>query len=314
MILILSGADSYRSRKRLTVLIEAFKKKFDPKGYNISRFIGSNADFGSIQSAFSTMSFLGSKRLVVLEDFFTEKTSQNQKRVLEYLHDRDGDAHVIIFYQSGDLPGASSRLSFIKKAKHELFELLEGSALASWITREAGSRGLEFSMEAKRLFQERINGDLWIGTNVLDQLKALAASRKKGTISIDDVKQFTQISFDDNIFHLTDAIGKKQTQVALELLFDQLQSGSHPLYILTMLARQFRLLLQIVLEDGRATAESIGVHPYAFRNALAQSRYFSLEELRKAYKHLQMLDSDFKRGEKDAETAFTQFIVSLSKA
>jgi DNA polymerase-3 subunit delta len=118
---------------------------------------------------------------------------------------------------------------------------------------------------------ERAGADPWLLANVIDQLASYCGTREA---TEKDIREFTQNSFDENIFHFTDALGARDTKRALELLFDQLQSGSHPLYILTMLIRQFRLLLAASLHPT-AGAEEFGAHPFAFRKAKEESRKFS---------------------------------------
>lgn len=313
MIIIVSGEDSFRSRKRIHALIEAFKKKFDPHGYNIVRFDGPSVLFDQVQSAFGTVSFLATKRMMVFENFFNAKTSDKQKQICEYLVERDSDDHIIVFWQSGELPGASSRLKIVKYAKAEEFELLEGSALASWIRTEAAARGLALENKAGSALMERVGSDLWTMSNVLDQLSAFIKGSNQKEASEDVVKQFTTVAYDENIFHLTDALAQKNIRAALELLFDQLESGSHPLYILTMLVRQFRMLVQLAgPEGGHLTAADIGAHPFAVQKARETLQHFSLPEILRAYRELEVIDAKLKTGEKDAETLFSRFVYSVA--
>jgi len=313
MILIVSGEDTYRSRQRLHTLINAFKKKFDPNGYNVSSFSGGHVSFDEVQSAFGTMSFLASKRMLVFEDFFAPKTSEKQKQILGYLSERDNNDHIIVFWQGGDLPGASSRLKFVQAANTESFEQLEGAQLASWISNEAKVRNITLDQSAGRMLMERVAADLWTMSNVLDQLSAYAQAKKVERVTEEMVREFTVTSYDENIFHLTDALAKKNSREALELLYDQLESGSHPLYILTMLVRQFRMLLQLAGPGGESlSAADVGAHPYAVQKARETLHQFTLSEILKAYRMLEEIDRKLKTGEKDAETLFSRFMISVA--
>lgn len=313
MIIIVSGTDTYRSRKRLRTLVDAFKKKFDPNGYNVSRFEGQHVSFDDVQAAFGTMSFLASKRMIVFEDFFSAKTSEKQKQILEYLADRDSDEHIIVFWQGGDLPGASGRLKIMKQVKLEQLQELEEAELVSWLRSEARTRNLQLDMQAGRLLMERVGPDLWSLSNVLDQLASYAQAQKTQDVTDEMVRQFTSVAYDENIFHLTDALAQKNVRVALELLFDQLESGGHPLYILTMLVRQFRMLVQLAGPNGpELSAGDIGAHPYAVQKARETLQYFSLSEILRAYRMLEEMDVKLKTGEKDAETLFSRFIYTVA--
>lgn len=308
MILIVSGEDTYRSRERLQTLISAFKKKFDPNGYNIHTFVGPSLSFDDIQHAVGTVSFLAKKRLVIFEDFFKEKTSEAQKNILSFLTDRNSDEQVVIFYQSGDLPGASRLLGFAKKAKQEKFDALDDRALAAFITKEAKARELTLDRTAHDALISRIGTDLWTMVNVLDQLKAYAGI---DTVRASDVSLFTETVIDENIFHFTDALGAKDVTGAVELLEDQLESGAHPLYVISMLVRQFRLLFQV--RGGSDNLRALKMHPYVLQKTISQSKKFSDAEIARALSLLHELDMDVKGGmSKDPHTALTRFVVQVT--
>ena len=308
MILIVSGEDTYRSRQRMTTLVTAFKKKFDPNGYNIHSFSGPSVSFDDVQHAVSTVSFLAKKRLVAFEDFFKEKSSEAQKRILNFLTERDSEEQIILFYQSGGLPGASNALGFVKKAKKELFDLLDERELLAFILKEAKTRGVALDRTAQDALVTRIGPDLWTMTNVLDQLKAYAG---KETVRASDVMLFTETVVDENIFHFTDALGAKDSTHAIELLEDQFESGAHPLYLVTMLVRQFRLLFQV---RGSSDLRSLKMHPYVLQKTVAQSRQFSDAEIARALSLLHELDRDVKGlMSKDPQTALTHFVVQVTR-
>lgn len=291
----------------MTTLVAAFKQKFDPSGYNIHSFSGSSVSFDDVQHAASTVSFLAKKRLVIFEDFFKEKSSEAQKKILAFLTDRDSEDQVILFYQSGAIPGASNSLGFVKKAKKELFDLLDEHALVAFISKEAKARGMDLDRTAQDALVTRIGPDLWTLTNVLSQLKAYCGSE---TIRASDVMLFTETVVDENIFHFTDALGAKKSTEAIELLEDQLESGAHPLYLVTMLVRQFRLLFQV---RGTTDPGALKMHPYVLQKTIAQSKHFSDAEIAKALALLHELDMNVKGSmSKDPHTALVRFVTQVT--
>lgn len=296
----------------MRVLVDAFKKKYDPSGFNISFFYGPRPSFQDVQSAFGAMSFLGTKRCIIFEDFFLPKTTELQKQILDFLIERDAESHVTIFWHRDDLPGASSRLGVVKHATHETFDLLEGAELTAWIQKEARRKDLRLAFDVVSELKERIGSDLWQMSNVMDQLAMFKAN--DGAVTKDDVGLFSDAKLNDNIFHLTDALGRRQSHVALELLFDQLRSGSHPLYLLTMLLRHFRILLQVAESPDATSAHALGVHPYVLQKSKEQLQYFSYRELAHLFEMLQSIETELKLGAKDAETLFTRFILQVAKA
>lgn len=307
MTILLSGEDTYRSRKRLLQLIAAFKKKFDAGGHNIARFSGSSLTLQVLQGALGTQSLLSKKKMVIIEGLCGAKLTDSTKDVLGYVQTHASDDCIVVLYEQVALPKTTMKHKAFAKATCESFELLEGAALTRHLSQEAKEKGVVLDSAASRALVERIGSDTWMLATTLDQLRAFAKGK---TVSESDVAAFTETAFDENIFHFTDALGRKDAQTSLQLMYDQLQLGSHPLYILTMLVRQFRLLL-LVSEGG----ESLGsVHPYVLQKSQTQARMFTPALLQEAFAELITMDAELKNGFQDAETLLTRFIVRIATA
>jgi DNA polymerase-3 subunit delta len=109
---------------------------------------------------------------------------------------------------------------------------------------------------------------------------------------------------EQSIFELADAMGKRDTSSALGLLHDQLTHNAEPLYLLAMIARQFRLLLQVRDLAARGLnpddiRTQLGLHPFVVRKVLEQSRNFSMDRLDAIYRRLLETDIAMKTGHGD---------------
>ena len=107
--------------------------------------------------------------------------------------------------------------------------------------------------------------------------------------------------FDDNIFNLVDAVGIKNKKLSLQLLQDQLASGAHEMYILSMLIRQYRLLLCVKeMVQSQKTKKEIsfflGIHPFVAQKMIQQSQNYSLDQLKMIYRLLTSIDIQLKKG------------------
>jgi len=90
-----------------------------------------------------------------------------------------------------------------------------------------------------------------------------------------------------------------------------------PLKILSMIARQFRILLMVfdLNERGcpaREIPERLGIHPFAAQKAAAQSRNFSKPLLTGALAALSELDVGVKTGKIEFYPAMETFLLTLS--
>ena len=73
--------------------------------------------------------------------------------------------------------------------------------------------------------------------------------------------------FDENIFALTDAVGSRNKAMAMKLLEEQLAADVSDIYLLSMIIRQFKILIQIGQAmdsgmDSRSIAGALKMHSF----------------------------------------------------
>jgi len=122
---------------------------------------------------------------------------------------------------------------------------------------------------------------------------------KERMIKKEDVLLLVKSKIDTNIFKTIDALAEKNKKQALALMYQHLEKGESPLYILSMIKYQFKNLL-IVKEqetlDKVPTDKLEDMHPFVFRKAKYQSRRFTLEQLKKFYHKIFKIDLAIKQG------------------
>lgn len=154
---------------------------------------------------------------------------------------------------------------------------------------------------------------MWILSSEIDKLIAL----KRGSeITVEDVKNSNLSKIDDNIFNLTDAVGNKDIKQALKLLHDNMEEGANEIYLLTMIVRQFRILLQIKkASEGnkRVIAKELGLHPFVVQKAMGQVGKYTLERLKEIYKKLLETDIALKTGGGESRVLLEQMVVEIGQ-
>lgn len=93
--------------------------------------------------------------------------------------------------------------------------------------------------------------DLRRSVSELEKLIAFTGDRP--LIGQDDVEEAVGLTREDEIFALTNALGEKNQQAALDALKNILDQGVHHLMVLTMITREIRLLLQarLLVDSGK---------------------------------------------------------------
>ena len=127
----------------------------------------------------------------------------------------------------------------------------------------------------------------------------------------------TSEHIEGQIFKMTDAIGGKKQKEALRLYYDLLATRQAPAMILSMIIRQFNILLILKLLsaqhlDNKVLAAEAGVPPFTLKNYLAQAKGFSVSELKQAVEYGTDLEERFKTGRIDEQLACELLIIKYS--
>ncbi|KKS39526.1 MAG: polymerase III, delta subunit protein [Candidatus Kuenenbacteria bacterium GW2011_GWA2_42_15] len=323
MIIFLYGPDTFRSKEKLKMFKEKFVREVDKSGLNLIDLDAEKMTITDLNKAVATQSFLAKKRMAVLRNIFKQRKAL-QTEVLELLKAskyREGkDDNILIFWDE-EPDKRSALFKYLAGSKFkEGFEILKNSELSGWIVKTTMARGGRISKANADFLASKSGGDLWALSGEIDKLLAVNFGQE---ISKESLEQSTLVKIEDNIFNLTDAIGNRNTRLALKLLHDNLEAGANGIYLLTMIVRQFRILVQVkaALAEGpantaggqdnyRGIATGLGLHPFVVQKAMAQAMKYSMEQLRTIYKKLLEIDLKLKSGG-DGETLLEMFAVEV---
>ena len=119
------------------------------------------------------------------------------------------------------------------------------------------------------------------------------------------------------VFDLVDALGRRDGRTASQTLHHLLDAGEHPLGLMGMIARQFRLLIQVkeLKEEGatpRDIAKALKLHPFPAGKLHNQATHFTAGQLEAVYRHLLDTDLAIKTGEIEADVALDLLVAGLA--
>ena len=327
MIIFIYGPDSYRSRAKLIELKEKFIKEVDPRAQSLNVIDGLSATIKEISEKINTGSLFVKKRMVIIEDIFENKKEKVFEELESFLKHKQesskSDDDDIIIFKDGDLNNPNTKLKkeakklfvFLSSQKYvQEFKNLSGGQLVSFTQEEFKKLNRSIETSALKLLLEKTGDDLWRLSSEIHKLAMMI--KEKGTVKIEDIKNEVSGSFDEHIFNLTDAISARQQKVALRLLEEQYLAGLSEDYVLTMLIRQFKIMLQVksaLLENQSPAqiASSLKLHPFVVKKSLSQVSNFGLEELKIKLNHLIALDFGNKTGQKDLKTELALFVFKI---
>lgn len=327
MFYIFHGEDEFTCSERLAELKE---KMGDPAMADLNTTVldGSQVSLAELKLASDTMPFMSDRRLVIVDGLLSKlEPGEGKERAPwqeEYLEE-------LVAYLK-QLPG-TTRLVFVEEKTigednpvHRLaladergfvkeFELPSRGELGHWIEERAKAKGAQIEPAAARELANFVGDNL----RLLDQElgKLIAYTDGARPISRDDVHLLTSYVREANIFHMVDALGRRDGQRASKLLHRLLDDGQHPLALLGMIVRQFRIMIQVKELAGRglgtrAIGARLGLPNFVVEKELRQARGFSIAQLEGIYHKLLETDLAIKTGQMDAVLALDMLVVGLS--
>jgi len=340
---LLHGPDEFAAAEYLAALKD---KLGDPglAALNTTIFDGRSVTLPEVRAVCDSLPFLTARRLVVVEGWLTRLLSRSSAAgepegddeaeagddappaaggsardtlaALVAYAPQMPESTALVLVEPRDLPPRNAVVKAAAQAEWGLvkqFPLVKGEALARWVRARAKTAGGEFSRAAAEALAEVEDDPRALG-NEINKLLAFVAYERP--VEVEDVHALTTAGSEAVIFDLVDAMGQQRGPQAMRLLH-QLLATHDPFYILSMVVRQYRLLLQArELLDARAAegegSAALNLKPYPTGKVCSQARNFTLPELEGIYRRLLDYDVSIKTGQMEAGAALDTLVGALT--
>jgi DNA polymerase-3 subunit delta len=289
---------------------------------NVTYLDGRSLSFDELVTATSAMPFLARRRLAILTHplVYTRNPAARQ-RFLEYLEKIPSTTALVLVEHHAlthDRDRRRGKLHWLEEWAQQagervylrLFNLPSGPGMARWIQERARQAGGQLSYQAAGVLASLVGED----TRLADQeiQKLLTYVNFQRSVEPDDVEHLTALSMQGDIFAMVDALGDRNSRVAMTMLHRLLETED-PLGIFGMVVRQFRLLLlaREILDRGGGEADivrQLRIHPFVAQKITAQARHLMLPKLEAIYRNLLGVDLAIKTGQMDASLSLDMFI------
>ena len=284
---------------------------------NIAELDGARANASDILYHAGALPFLADRRLIIVRGYFAHLESRlgtakspnptaqaEARQILEALAD-SGSSNDLVFVDGKldkrraiwrGLDGLAGLEQLSKDGLLVIEELNTPNprALPAWVANTARQDGIDIEGQAVQMLATYVGTDLRRLTLELDKLRSYATGR---AITSDDVQRLVSDTSEALIWDLTDAIGLRDGRKAMRALYALRRNDANPFYLLTMITRQYRIMIKVKDETARAPgnefdiAGRVGESPYPVKKAMAQSRNYALPQLEGILDRL--LSSDF---------------------
>ena len=330
MIYLLYGGDEFSLGETLASLKEDVKPA-EMRDFNITVLEGAEVTFDRLRSTCDTVPFMAETRMVVVGGLLTSFEARGAPRagtrgasspgrslgewgkLSDYLP--QVPETTVLAFTDGRLSESNPLFAAIRSLTKILtFPLPIGPELRQWIASRAAMREVDVEPRAVQALAENIGSDL----RVIDsELQKLALYRWGHVVTLQDVEEMVANVREANIFAAVDAALEGRSGVAIRTMHRMLDSGRPAAYLITMVARQVRLLLLAKDLKARGVANvdmgrRLSLSGYPLRKTLEQEGRFTRDRLAKAYHCVLEADLSIKTGGTDERLAVDLLVAELA--
>lgn len=336
MIVLLHGDEEFTRSEALIALRRRVLGADELGGLNLS-VLEPPPDMAVLRDHADALPFLGDRRMIVVHGWLEalardlargqEKAQRIAEALSAYLPHLP-DSTYLVFVENVRVPAhhpvmrTLADLAAKGQAEIHLFSLPQNARerrefVLRWLRDRARSLEVELAPEALTRLVDTAGHDLRLLHQEMEKLRAYVGAG--GFVTVEDVERLVPAAWEANVFHLVTAIGEGNARRATILLQQVLAAGQHPLQVLALLARQYRIYMGIkdLTTQGHSPdeiARALRVPAWVVRRDMHVARRLSWAFLERAMEHLLKTDVRIKRGEIDATLAIQMLVVRLALA
>ena len=281
-------------------------------------FEGKDFEVDQLINAAETLPFLSQYRLVYVKDsgFAAPGRKDVTEALAKYLPNIP-DTTIMIFVET-TVDKRSRLYKQIASTGCAAECTIPGeSELVRWVTNIFKKKGKGIDPQTARLLLATVPKGMDIVYSEADKLGDFVGDRS--VITPEDIREVCVKSLEARIFDLIGALCNGQTEKALVQYHNMLAAKEQPLMVLTMMARQFRMILQCKACAAKSQtafqneiAATLGMRDFMVKECLRQGQNFTNQRLLEALADCQNTDIRIKTGLMDGELGVELLIIRYS--
>ncbi|MCL9660590.1 DNA polymerase III subunit delta [Paenibacillus hunanensis] len=320
-IYVCYGAEKYRINEFVDFAIQHLIEP-EHRDFALARYDLSETPLETVLEDAEEIPFMVPRKVIIIRDSSVlaagkdnGKIEHRTEALLRYMEE-PVDYSILLFWVNAEK--LDERKKVVKALKNKAcllpFQPMNADELLTWLIRHAKKQECECSKSAAEALVQAAGTTLGILSAEMDKL-CLHAGRG-GTITEQDVEKLVARSTEQNVFILVEQIAAVRLEKALTIFYDLLKQREEPIKIAALIARQFRIMLQVKELAGQnysqqQIASQLSLHPYAVKIAGEQARRFEATKLRSILAHLARLDYQMKSGAIDKVLGLEMFLLRL---
>lgn len=257
------------------------------RDFNFDVFYGKETDSSKIFDIIETLPMMSTTRLVIIRRAH-ELRDKDWQNLMPALKDPVASTFLVFV---GDKPDGRKNIikEVMKSVEHFHFAKPYDKDLPKWVQYICKKYSLKIDNDAIALLMQIVGNNLLEIKNEILKLGQYVGQGQP--ITAGDVMHVASRIKLQNVFDLTDAIGKSDQARALMCLADLLDNGQNEVSIVSMVHRHIRLLRQTKMGEqqgfsGRELSSFAGVPYFFLKEYSSQARMWNERKIEKTYKIL----------------------------
>ncbi len=314
---LLFGDEQYLVLFYRNSLVEAIfhKKPEELSGdMNFARFAGSGINLKEVAESARTLPFFAERRVILIDNSgWFEKSSEE---VAQFIREIPESTCVIFSERSVD-KRTSTYKAISKAGRIDEFPEQKVEDLQQWVSAKLNASHQKITKGAVDTLIRSTGPDMVALSTELEKLCAYCMDKE--FIAKEDVEALCHVQATDRVFDMIQFMATRKRKEALLLYYDLLELREPPSRILSLMERQFRILIAVKNLrnkglDKQKIAERIQIQPFVAGKCITQASYFKKEDLVQALKDAAEFDRQSKLGGISDRMAVELFIVKYSEA
>ncbi len=320
MVYLLYGDDDFSIKESLDEIKTSLGDR-EIISLNTTVLDGKTISFDELRAVCDTVPFLAPIRLVIVHNLLSRsdprarngRATDSWASFHEYLEAMPDTTILILI--DGALASGNSMLSQLRSVTTiKRFSSLRGAELEKWVRNRVSAQGGVITQGALRLLCQLVGNNLWALNSEAEKLVLYCQGEN---IQEKDVQLVTSQAREITIFTMVDAVAEGRVTQAVHALEELFDNGAAPLYVLFMVTRQYRLIIQMQeaqkeTKELNALGKLVGItSEFAIRKTRDQANIYNRSQVEEVYRRLLETDIYIKRGQLPPDLALETLVPEL---
>ncbi|MGL4738681.1 MAG: DNA polymerase III subunit delta [Cellulosilyticaceae bacterium] len=248
---------------------------------NFMSFEGKDVSVGDVIDAGETMPFFAERKLVSVRNsqlFKTGKKDETEK-LLAWI--KDLPAYSVLVFNEVEVDKRNTLYKYFQKH----FSIIDCNcpkedALLPMVAQIAADKGVQIARKELQYFVMNMPSSI---SYMIQELEKLRTYCQDSAVTKEVIDTICVFSLEQRVFGLLKEIGMKRVDQAIIIYQKLIESKESPILILSLIARQYRMMLQakylMRTQSAKQIAGALGMPYFAVGELMEQAKLYSFKQL-----------------------------------